>query len=47
MCFLFSFGCYTEDEVIQDFLWVDSCAKLADKVNLIAVNVLDAVGTFS
>ena len=21
-----------EDDVIQDFLWVDSCAKLADKV---------------
>ena len=22
----------TEDTVIQDFLWIDSCAKLADKV---------------
>ncbi len=24
----------TEDEVIQDFLWMDSCAKLADNVGL-------------
>ena len=24
--------CYAEDEVIQDFLWIDSCAKLADRV---------------
>ena len=23
---------HTEDDVIQDFLWVDSCCKLADKV---------------
>ena len=22
----------TEDDVVQDFLWVDSCAKVADKV---------------
>ena len=22
-----------EDDVVQDFLWVDSCAKVADKVN--------------
>ena len=25
---------YTEDDVIQDFLWVDSCAKVADKVSI-------------
>ena len=24
---------YLEDDIIQDFLWVDSCAKLADKVS--------------
>ena len=23
----------TEDDVVQDFLWVDSCAKVADKVS--------------
>ncbi len=25
--------CDTEDEIIRDFLWIDSCAKLADKVS--------------
>lgn len=25
----------TEDEIIQDFLWIDSCAKLADKVGMV------------
>ena len=25
----------SEDDIIQDFLWVDSCAKLADKVSVL------------
>ena len=29
---------YLEDDIIQDFLWVDSCAKLADKVKQTSVS---------
>ena len=28
-----------EDDVVQDFLWVDSCAKVADKVSTISPSV--------
>ena len=31
LCDYTLFHC-AEDDVVQDFLWVDSCAKVADKV---------------
>ena len=33
VCGVCTFVC-SEDDVVQDFLWVDSCAKVADKVSV-------------
>ena len=32
LCLLFLWPWETDDDVIQDFLWMDCCAKTADKV---------------
>ena len=31
-CALYLLVRFAEDDLVQDFLWIDSCAKIADKV---------------